>query len=354
MFTATPKRWKDYVAALTTEIEKYPFVNENSAATIYFGGGTPSLLTPFQLEKILAALHRKFVIAANCEFTLEMNPATVSLEKLRDFKSLGVNRASFGVQTFDDDALKMLARGHDTNEARETFRLLREAGFDNISLDLIAGLPRQTLADWKLNLIEALHLKPEHLSLYLLEIHEGTPLAEQIRSRRQPLPDEDLSAEMYRILLETTEKAGYRQYEISNFALPGYESQHNSKYWTCEPIFSFGVSAHGFNGANRRWANEKNTAKYVELINSAGSAVVEETDLTAEEVQSEYIFLGLRLMKGINLKEFHRRFGIRLEEKYVGEINGLREAGLVRINEERLCLTKKGALFSNNVFTEFV
>jgi len=187
-----------YVSALSAEIEKFSIESQAGLSesnsprrtvaasprlfnTIYFGGGTPSLLSPKQLEKILTAIRAKFSFEDEIEFTLEMNPATVTLEKLRDYKSLGVNRASFGVQTFDDIALKLLARGHDAQDARDTFRLLREANFENISFDLIAGLPNQTLEDWSRNLDEALKLEPEHLSLYLLEIHEGTPLAEQVR-----------------------------------------------------------------------------------------------------------------------------------------------------------------------------
>ena len=189
-----------YVSALCSEIQNSKFKIQNLCDTIYFGGGTPSLLTPKQLEKILNTIGDKFDFKENVEFTLEMNPGTVSLQQLRGFRSLGVNRASFGVQTFDDRALKILARGHNADDARKTFELLREAGFENISFDLIGGLPNQSLKDWEQNLNEALAMNPEHLSLYLLEIHEGTPLAEQIRSDRQPLPDEDLAGEMYEMI----------------------------------------------------------------------------------------------------------------------------------------------------------
>src|SRR5215204_3340184 len=212
-----------YVDALVSEIQNSKFKIQNSVETVYFGGGTPSLLSPAQLEKILNAIHENFAVEENIEFTLEMNPATVTLEKLRAFRNLGVNRASFGVQTFDDRALKLLARGHDADDARRTFELLRQSGFDNISFDLIAGLPGQTLEDWEKNLTEALKLNPEHLSLYPLEVHEGTPLAEQIRSRRQPAPDEHLAAEMYELMVERTACQGFLQYEISNFSRAGLE-----------------------------------------------------------------------------------------------------------------------------------
>ena len=231
-----------YVAALCKELSREPPEGGiHCADTIYFGGGTPSLLAPLQVENILRSVHSVFDVTPDAEITMEMNPATVTPETLRDYKSLGINRASFGVQTFNDRALKLLARGHDANDARETFQMLRCAGFDNVSFDLIAGLPNQTLKDWERNLDEAIKLSPEHLSLYLLEIHEGTPLAEQVRSGRLPMPDEDLAARMYEMMLDKLVAAGYEQYEISNFSRPGFESLHNTKYWRLEPVYGFGV-----------------------------------------------------------------------------------------------------------------
>lgn len=349
-----------YVSALCREIEKSNFATRNAAnqptktanliETLYFGGGTPSLLTARQLEKIVHTLSRKFVFDSDLEFTLEMNPATVTAEKLKDFRSLGVNRASFGVQTFDERALKMLARGHDANDARNTFALLRESGFENISLDLIAGLPHQTLENWTQNLREALNLNPEHLSLYLLEIHEATPLAEQIRSRRQPLPDEDLAAEMFELMLEKVSEKGFEQYEISNFAKKGFESKHNSKYWRCEPVAAFGVSAHSFDGKIRA-ANERDTAKYVECVEKGVSPKVFEEEIN---LVSEAVFLGLRMTKGIDLNEFEARFGCRLEKDYAVEIKDLQEKCLIEFTGENLRLTSRGMLFSNEVFACFI
>lgn len=349
-----------YVNALCKEISNFRFqISEsqeqhqeaqNLVDTIYFGGGTPSLLTPKQVEKILESIYKKFKVQSDIELTMEMNPATVSLETLRGYRSLGMNRASFGVQTFDDTELKRLARGHDANDARQTFRLLREAGFENVSFDLIAGLPRQTLADWERNLDEAMTMRPEHLSLYLLEINEGTPLAEQIRSERQPMPDEELAAEMYELMLEKISADGYRQYEISNFSLPGLESRHNSKYWLLDPVYAFGVSAHSFDG-RRRYSNERDTARYVGMIEESGNSVV-----MSEEVDtaSEFIFLGLRLNKGIDLAEYSNRFGSNIEEKYDSELHRLTDAELVEVSDGNLRLTQKGMLFSNEVFAVFV
>ncbi len=341
-----------YVAALCAEISNFKsqISNKSEIETIYFGGGTPSLLSAKQLEKILGAIHGNFAVEENPEFTLEMNPATVTPEKLRDFRSLGVNRASFGVQTFDDRALRLLARGHDSNDARKTFELLRASGFDNISFDLIAGLPHQTLADWEKNLAEALALDPEHLSLYLLEVHEGTPLAEQIRSRRQPAPDEDLAGEMYETMLEKTAAKGFFQYEISNFSRAGRESRHNSKYWLCEPVHAFGVSAHSFDGRRRR-ANERDTNRYVSLVEKGESPVVyrEEIDLA-----SEFVFLGLRMMRGVDLTLYEKKFGVSLLSKYAEDLERLTSLGLIEIAGNRLRLTGKGALYSNEVFAVFV
>ncbi len=344
-----------YVSALCLEVQRSPQSAVRSPQievdTVYFGGGTPSLLAPKQLEKILNAIHKKFSVAENAEVTMEMNPATVSLETLRDYKNLGVNRASFGAQTFDDAELKRLGRRHTANDVRETIELLRRANFDNVSFDLIAGLPRQTLKDWERNLDKALKLFPEHLSLYLLEIHEGTPLAEQIRTERQPLPDEDLAGEMYELMLEKTAAKDYRQYEISNFSLPDFESRHNSKYWLCEPVYAFGVSAHSFDGENTRRSNERDTFKYVRLLERGESPVVEKI---AVDLKSEFVFLGLRLAKGIDLAEYKNRFGADLIEEYREDLKRFAEAELIDISENRLKLTARGFLFSNEVFAAFV
>lgn len=314
--------------------------------TVYFGGGTPSLLQPTQVERILDSVYRKFDVAENAEITMEMNPATVTAETLRGYKDLGVNRASFGVQTFNDRDLKSLARGHDANDARQTFNLLCKANFQNISFDLIAGLPRQTLEDWKRNLDEAVAMQPEHLSLYLLEIHKGTPLAEQVHSGRCPTPDEDLAAEMYETMIDRLAAAGYEQYEISNFSKPGFESRHNTKYWRLEPFFGFGVSAHSFDGV-QRYANERDTAKYVEQIENSASAEVSRERINEA---SEFAFLGLRLSEGIDLSEYKTRFGSDIEAK----IQAAKNNGLIEIADGRLWLTRKGMLFSNEVFAEFV
>ncbi|QQS39928.1 MAG: radical SAM family heme chaperone HemW [Acidobacteriota bacterium] len=321
--------------------------------TIYLGGGTPSLLSPDQLGRILEAVRERFEIDDDAEITVEMNPATVTLDQLKEYRSLGVNRASFGVQTFDDRSLKLLARGHDADDARKTYELLRKAGFDNISFDLIGGLPHQKLDDWRANLEEAVAMSPEHISLYLLEIHEGTPLAEQVRSGRQPLPDEDLAAEMYEAMLERLDAAGYEQYEISNFSRPGRESRHNLKYWELDPVIGFGVSAHSFDGS-RRWVNARDTLAYVRSVECGDSPVVEIDRLQEKQLKAEFAFLKLRLNRGLDLAEYRKRFGSELLAEFGEQLEEFREIGLIDIEDDRLRLTAKGRLYSNEVFGVFV
>ena len=342
-----------YVDALITEISNFGFPDKdkhNNPDTIYFGGGTPSLLEPNQLERILIALQKRFRFSDDIEFTLEMNPATVDLDKLRAFKDLGVNRASFGAQTFDDEALRLLARGHDKSDIFKTYNLLVKAGFENISLDLIAGLPGQTMEGWNRNLDEAIAFESPHISLYLLEIHESTPLAEQLRSGRRPLPDEDLAAEMYTVMLERLSDVGFIHYEISNFAKPGFESRHNLKYWNCEPVHAYGVSAVGFDGQHR-YTNNRDTKSYVDTIETGKSPVSEKEEV---DLGSELAFLGLRLTEGLDLNHYKERTGGDLRLTKEEEILDLTNKGLLVLENDELKLTEKGLLFSNEVFEAFV
>jgi oxygen-independent coproporphyrinogen III oxidase len=340
-----------YVNALIREIET--FENGSEADTIYFGGGTPSLLKPAQVERILKTVRTKFPVVSGSEITMEMNPATVTLETLEAYRGLGVNRASFGAQTFDDVELKRLGRKHTAADVRETIELLRRSGFENVSFDLIAGLPRQTTKDWERNLDEALKLLPEHLSLYLLEVHEGTPLAEQIRTKRQPQPDEDLAGEMYEIMIDRAAAAGYLQYEISNFSVFGRESRHNSKYWLCEPVYGFGVSAHSFDG-RVRWSNQRDTNQYVGLLEKGESPIVDTTPLSAEQIAGEFAFLNLRLTKGLDPADFASRFGFDLLDKYASDLHRLSDWGLIDVGRNFLRLTRHGMVYSNEVFSVFV
>lgn len=346
-----------YVGAICSEIEAWREVEQPQVVdTIYFGGGTPSLLAADQIESILNGVRRRFEIADGAEITLEINPgdggtsAAAKQDHFSKLRRLGVNRASFGAQTFDDHDLKQLGRTHDSADISTTFRQLREAGFENLNFDLIAGLPAQTLAGWKRNLAEALKLRPDHLSLYLLDVHEGTPLADQIKTGMRPQPDDDLAAEMYRTIIEEVCAAGYEHYEISNFCLPGFESRHNTKYWAGAPYYGFGCSAHSFDGAQRRWANERDAMKYVAMIEADESPIIERTELSEADTRSESIFLGLRLMRGVNLQNYRSRFGRDFQEEYNGEVTRLIEAGLIEIDDDLIRLTPRGALLSNEVF----
>src|SRR6185295_6058013 len=239
------------------------------------------------------------------------------------------------------------------DDARLTFRQLRAAGFDNVSFDLIAGLPGQSMAGWRRNLDEAFALRPEHLSFYLLEVHQGTPLANHINSGLQPKPDEDLAAEMYEAMLDRSAAAGYEHYEISNLCLPGLQSRHNTKYWTAAPYYGFGCSAHSYDGQSRRWANERDLSKYVELVEQSGSAIVTETQLSETDRQAEAVFLGLRMMEGFSFEEYQQLFGSDLRAKHADDLTRFREAGLIECNGGLLKLTRAGALLSNEVFAAF-
>jgi oxygen-independent coproporphyrinogen-3 oxidase len=349
---------EQYVRSLAREIESFETADareEEEVDTVYFGGGTPSLLTRAQVARVLEAVRKRFRVCVDAEVTMEMNPGTVTPELARAFRSEGVNRASFGAQTFDDRELRRLGRTHTADDTRRTFETLRDAGFDNVSFDLIAGLPRQTLDAWGRNLEEALALAPEHLSLYLLEVHEGTPLAAQIREGRYPSPDADTAAEMYRLLVERTRERGYEQYEISNFCLRGRESRHNMKYWTGAPYYGFGCSAHSFDGRASRWSNERDARRYVELIESCGTAVVERTELDARERSAEALFLGLRLLsRGVDLARHREVFQRDVRADYAEDLARFNDAGLIRVEGDVLRLTPEGALLSNEVFSAFV
>lgn len=342
-----------YVRALVAEIRSSRYFGDN-VDTIYFGGGTPSLLTPWQLEFILAALHECFRIDSQSEVTLEINPGSVNEEKLRAFLSVGVNRASFGAQTFDDAELAKLGRSHTTADTLQTFSDLRSVGFENVSFDLIAGLPGQTLDGWQRNIKQALEFGPEHLSFYLLEVHSGTPLAEHIRRGIQPEPDDDLAGVMYKWMLEQAAQAGYEHYEISNLCRPGFHSRHNVKYWTAETYYGFGCSAHSYDGATRRWSNNRDVLKYVTVIEKGESPVVDEQQLSQTDLRAEALFLGMRLMQGVDLLRYRESFGVDLRDEHAADLDRFCKAGLVELDGDSIRLTRTGALLSNEVFAAFI
>lgn len=344
-----------YVHAVAKEISNSSVDAERPRIdTIYFGGGTPSLLKPHQLERLLSAVNSRFRVDDNVEITMEMNPGTVDADLLKQFQALGVNRASFGAQTFDDKELAKLGRSHTTADTLKTFSDLRSAGFDNISFDLIAGLPGQTLERWQQNVNHALELRPEHLSFYLLEVHEGTPLAEHIRRGIQPQPDEDLAAIMYEWMLGRASEMAYDHYEISNLCLRGFASRHNTKYWTGEPYFGFGCSAHSYDGQRRRWSKERDLNRYLTAVENDVSPIVEQQLLTTDDLRSEAVFLGMRLMRGVDTRRYRDSFGVDLHSAFRPELERFLDAGLITLEDNRLKLTRAGALMSNEVFAAFV
>lgn len=343
-----------YVRAVVREIESFPLDVPREIDSLYFGGGTPSTLDPRQIGRLIAAVRARFRLLADAEVTMEIDPATADRNRLCAYRQLGINRASVGAQTFDDEELAHLKRAHKAADTIALVADLRATGFAEINLDLIAGLPRQTLAVWQRNLDCAIELRPEHMSLYLLEVHERTPLARQILRGTVPAPDEDLAAQMYAVMIERLEGAGYEHYEISNFCLPGHRARHNMKYWTGAPVYGFGCAAHSFDGKRRRWANERAAERYVRMIEEEGRAVVETVELDEEAARAETLFLGLRLMNGFDLKTYAARFGRNVLRDRAAEIARLRDAGLIELEGDRLRLTSKGAVLSNEVFVALI
>jgi len=342
-----------YVDALVRDIAVSPNGSQR-VDTIYFGGGTPSMLSPGQIERIMEAVKDSFAVDSAAEVTMEINPGSVSAEKLVAFRTSGVNRSSFGAQTFDDGELAKLGRSHTSADTMKTFEMLRTAGFTNINLDLIAGLPGQTMSGWQRNVELAFALRPEHLSFYLLEVHSGTPLAQHIERGIQPEPDDELAGEMYEWMLERAGEVGYEHYEISNLCLAGLESRHNTKYWTGVGYYGFGCSAHSYNGRNTRWSNERDVSKYVAAIENNGSAVIEQHELNEAELRSEAVFLGMRLMRGVDARAYEASFGVDLRHEHRDDLDRFREAGLIEFDGDLIRLTRAGALMSNEVFASFV
>jgi oxygen-independent coproporphyrinogen III oxidase len=331
--------------------------HERKIDTIYFGGGTPSIIATEALAELLSTCQKSFDVAPICEITAEMNPSDLDPTRLREYRDMGINRASIGIQSFIDSQLQALGRDHSAQDARAGFNRLREAGFDNISLDLIAGLPEQTREQWQYNLARALELSPEHLSIYLLEIKEGTTMYAQIRSGRLRTPDEDLAADMYEMMLDATAAHGYQHYEISNFAKAdsnrSLRSRHNVKYWLDIPYYGVGVSAHSYFHNQRYW-NVKSTHTYIEQIIASDQAVEDRSYLNEHDRAREAFMLQLRLMDGVNLNQFRARHNFDISSEYQKELAELAEAGLIEISADNLRLTRRGILLSNEVFLLFV
>jgi oxygen-independent coproporphyrinogen III oxidase len=340
-----------YVEALRREIAAAPAGIE--ADTIFFGGGTPSLLEPDEVASIITAVRTRIDLPLDSEITLETNPETVDRATLERFRAAGVNRLSFGVQSFHDTELKRLGRIHSADRARAAVCDARAAGFDNVSLDLMMWLPGQSLAAWLANVDALIAAEPDHASLYLLELYPNAPLKEDMaRGGWSQAPDDD-AAEMYLRAMERLESAGLRQYEISNVAKPGRESRHNVKYWSDGEWLAFGSGAHGTRGGTR-WKNVSGTEDYIARVMSGGDPVSERRMLSASDRVEEALFTGLRLVEGIDLDEFAARYGVNVWEKYGAALQPFVDAGWLVREESRLRLTRAGMLMANEVMAVFV
>src|SRR3990170_5004580 len=347
---------EEYISTILKEIKtRYSEAESRDAGTVYFGGGTPSLISPAGISAILSAIAGKFRLT-NPEITIEANPGTVDLDKLRGYRNAGVNRISIGVQSFNDRLVLNLGRSHSSKEALNAFESARTAGFNNIGIDLIHSVGGESLQDWQDDLKEAVSLHPEHISAYNLTIEEGTPFHHSQEKGLLVLPAEEEQTDMLLTTVEILCTAGYEHYEVSNYALPGFRSRHNQIYWKGGDYVGFGVSAHSFykKGWGVRMANNHDLTDYFNLINMNGSAVVEEELLTMDKAIIEAIFLGLRMMEGIDLKAFKERFGTGLEEAFPEAVRELRLEYFLAYDSEHLKLTKKGMLFSNDVALRFI
>ncbi len=315
-------QFKPYLNSLSSELTMYsqdPRFRSLEFDTVFLGGGTPSLLDPADLSTLLDTIAGLFNIAAKSEITLEANPGLLSERQLRGFKAAGINRLSLGAQSFIRGELAFLDRDHTAADILSSIRAVRGAGFENISLDLIYGLPNQAAGEWQYNLEQAVQLEPDHISSYCLTFEPGTPLVTRVKQGKVEEPDDDVCAAMQLLALDYLCEHGYAQYEISNFARPGFESRHNLKYWNGLPYLGVGVSAHSF-VLNTRFWNARNYKRYMDSLAGNSLPVVEAEVLTESQRQLERVFLGLRQRRGVSLRSFASDFGISFFERYAREL----------------------------------
>ncbi|MBI5189997.1 MAG: radical SAM family heme chaperone HemW [Nitrospirae bacterium] len=351
---------KLYVDALVREIETCPVDVEPSI--IYIGGGTPTTLPADGLASVIGAINGRFGLwneptghksgdIVPPEFTIEANPGTVSGLDVKALTALGVNRVSLGAQSFSPSELAMLGRLHGPADVAHAAGTLRRGGITNISLDLIYSLPGQDMRSWKESLAQTVDLNPEHISMYDLTLEEGTPLYSEVRAGRLVMPPEPVQVEMYLCAVDFLETAGYRRYEISNFARPGFACRHNINYWDCGEYLGFGAGAHSYAGG-RRTKNIDGITYYTAAAGAGGPSLAESEELSPGDMEREFIMLGLRKAAGLEFAEFRRRFGHDLAESRREAIARLEGAGLVETSGGRLRLTMSGVLVSNAVIRE--
>jgi len=330
-----------FLTSIIKEIEYYSNkLQDRTFDTVFFGGGTPSLMDLGDFERIFEALYKNYSISNQSEITIEANPGTLTKEKLADFRKLPVNRMSFGVQSFIDSDLEFLTRIHTAEEAISSVRTAQDSGFDNLNIDLIFALPKQTLEMWQYNLNQAVSLNTKHISAYSLIFEEGTVLNNLKRLGKVKEIDIELEREMFDFTSEFLKEHGFEHYEISNFAMPGYECRHNLKYWQRQEYISFGPSASSFI-SSKRWTNIKNLNKYIERIELNTEAKDFEEVIDEDKAVNEFIFLGLR-SKGIDVNDFNQLFKSDFKNKYLHSISVLVYNGFAKMESDILRLTPKG------------
>lgn len=340
-----------YVRALADEIRRAG--DGSPADTIFFGGGTPSLLEPEEIGVLIEACRQAFALSPAAEITLETNPETVSGERMRGFRDAGVNRVSLGVQSLHDRELARLGRQHSGARAREALAMTREAGIANTSLDLMFWLPGQTIADWQATVDALIDLEPDHASLYLLELYPNAPLREEMARRHWSLAPDDDAADMYEWAMARLDAAGLGQYEISNVSRPGMASRHNLKYWQDGEWLGFGCGAHSTRGA-ARWRNLASTTEYVACIAEGRTPVVDRRERSDRERLEDALFTGLRLTAGVDLDEVGDRYGLDAWALFGDALAPHQRAGRLEIQGHHVRLTRAGMLVANDVMAVFV
>ena len=350
-----------YADALSREIQQVSGAGKRAAHTVYLGGGTPSLMPPNTLEKILHSIRAGFILSEDAELSLEANPDTVDAEYLQAIQKLGLNRLSFGAQSADDGELALLGRDHEFGTVARAVDLSRAAGFENINLDLIYGLPGQSLASWERSLRLALDLHPDHLSLYCLTIEPGTPMHRWLESGRIQSPNPDLAADQYEFACSLLSDAGFVHYEISNWSLPGRECVHNLSYWRNDEYLGLGAGAHGHASGFRYWVVKQPRVYLRRMADMGGAqfpwsaAVAGKKQLSRREAISDTMITQLRLLEeGLDMAAFENKFGLSPQQTFPGIIEQMLDYGLLYIDNGRLLLSKRGQFLSNQVFHRFM
>ncbi|QIB26333.1 radical SAM family heme chaperone HemW [Caloranaerobacter azorensis] len=345
---------KDYIKYLKKEIDLYSVeLKDYKVKTIFIGGGTPSSIDSKFLCDIVNHIYKKFNLSTLIEFTVEANPKTLDKYKLKDYKNLGINRMSLGLQSFNDKLLKSIGRIHTARDFLESYDLIRKFGFDNVNVDVMFNLPGQTIKDVIDTLKKVIALKPEHISFYSLKIEEGTLFYKLYKESRLDLPDEDTERDMYHKGIELLEDNNFIHYEISNFAKHGYECKHNLIYWNVKPYLGLGLSAHS-NINNKRWSNFGNFKQYFKCLDNSRLPIEENEEIDIEMEMAEFMILGLRLIKGIKKSDLKKRFELNVDDIYGMQLRSLEDKGLIENKEEYIKLTKRGIDLSNLVFMELL